>query len=121
MKWLISIIIVLLTAGVLIALPYQPKTTLSWDAPTTNTDGTPLTDLAGYRVYWGTINGTYTANKDVGNILTVNIAQTMGLTPRGNYCFAVTAYDVELNESAYSNEICNNFKKQPNPPMLRMN
>ena len=27
--------------------------TLSWEAPTTNTDGTPLTDLAGYRIYYG--------------------------------------------------------------------
>jgi hypothetical protein len=27
--------------------------TLSWDAPTTNTNGTALTDLAGYRIYYG--------------------------------------------------------------------
>jgi len=27
---------------------------LSWNAPTTNADGTPLTDLAGYHVYLGT-------------------------------------------------------------------
>jgi len=27
--------------------------TISWEAPTTNTDGTPLTDLAGYRIYYG--------------------------------------------------------------------
>jgi hypothetical protein len=27
--------------------------TLSWDAPTSNTNGTPLTDLAGYRIYYG--------------------------------------------------------------------
>lgn len=121
MKWLISIAIVLISAGLLIALPYQPKTTLSWDAPTTNTDGTPLIDLLGYKVYWGIVSGTYTGNKDVGNVTLVNIAQTMAMTPRGNYCFAVTAYDVELNESAYSNEICNNFKKQSNSPVLRMN
>ena len=121
MKWLIAIGIVILTAGVLIALPYQPKTTLTWDAPTTNTDGTPLTDLAGYKVYWGIVSGIYTGNKDVGNVTTVNIAETIALTPRGNYCFAVTAYDVALNESIYSNEICNNFKKQSNAPILRIN
>ena len=28
--------------------------TLSWQAPTTNTDGSALTDLAGYRIYFGT-------------------------------------------------------------------
>ena len=27
--------------------------TISWDAPTTNNNGTPLTDLAGYRIYYG--------------------------------------------------------------------
>jgi hypothetical protein len=27
--------------------------TVSWDAPTTNNNGTPLTDLAGYRIYYG--------------------------------------------------------------------
>jgi hypothetical protein len=26
--------------------------TLTWDAPTTNTDGSPLTDLAGYAIYY---------------------------------------------------------------------
>jgi ABC-type glycerol-3-phosphate transport system substrate-binding protein len=31
--------------------------TLTWDAPTTNVDGTPLTDLAGYKVYYGTSLG----------------------------------------------------------------
>jgi len=28
----------------------------SWTAPTTNADGSPLTDLASYRVYYGTTN-----------------------------------------------------------------
>ena len=27
--------------------------TVSWSPPTTNADGTPLTDLAGYRIYYG--------------------------------------------------------------------
>ena len=27
--------------------------TLSWEAPTANTNGTPLTDLTGYRIYYG--------------------------------------------------------------------
>ncbi len=32
--------------------------TLAWDAPTTNTDGTPLTDLAGYKIYYGPTSGS---------------------------------------------------------------
>jgi hypothetical protein len=31
--------------------PVVTGTTLSWTAPTTNEDGSPLTDLAGYRIY----------------------------------------------------------------------
>jgi hypothetical protein len=32
--------------------------TLSWSAPSTNADGSPLTDLAGYRIYYGTSPAT---------------------------------------------------------------
>ena len=32
----------------------QSTCTVSWTAPTTNADGTPLTDLAAYRIYEGT-------------------------------------------------------------------
>jgi hypothetical protein len=38
-------------------LPSGPGTaTLSWEAPTTTTQGTALTNLAGYRIYYGTHN-----------------------------------------------------------------
>ena len=33
--------------------------TLSWTAPTLNTDGTPLTNLAGYNIYFGPSQGNY--------------------------------------------------------------
>ena len=82
MKWLIGIVIILLSAGLLIALPYQPKTTLMWETPTTNVDGSPLTDLAGFKVYWGTVSGTYFGVKVIGNVITVNISQTIYLTPK---------------------------------------
>jgi List-Bact-rpt repeat protein/fibronectin type III domain protein len=39
-------------------VPANPNTnaklTANWSAPTNNTDGSPLTDLSGYRVYYGT-------------------------------------------------------------------
>ena len=47
--------------------------TLSWDAPTTNADGTPLTDLAGYKVYYGTSSHTYSQNIDVSNVTTYTV------------------------------------------------
>jgi hypothetical protein len=81
---------------------YSGQATLSWDAPTTNADGTPLTDLAGYKVYYGTASGIYSQNKDVGNVTTYTVTNlTDGLT----YYFAVTAYDTSMNESGYSNEV----------------
>ena len=98
MKWLIGISIILLSAGLLIALPYQPKTTLTWNAPTTNIDGSPLTDLAGYKVYHSQASGVYTDidSKDVGNVTSINIQNTIG-NLKGNWCFVATAYYFSLN------------------------
>src|SRR5690606_12603535 len=33
--------------------------TLTWRAPVTNEDGSSLTDLAGYRIYYGSRSGQY--------------------------------------------------------------
>lgn len=77
-------------------------TTLSWNAPTTNADGTALTDLAGYKVYYGTSSGNYSLSVDIGNITGTVISSLES----GNWCFAVTAYDTSGNESAYSAETC---------------
>jgi hypothetical protein len=41
------------TYGLVCNWPGVAIVALTWDAPTTNTDGTPLTDLAGFRVQWG--------------------------------------------------------------------
>ena len=38
---------------------------LSWQAPTTRTDGTPLTNLAGYHIRYGTSSGSY------NNVITI--------------------------------------------------
>lgn len=74
--------------------------TLSWVPPTDNTNGTPLTDLAGYRIHYGT-------NKDSLNQV-INLASTStteyevsGLAP-GTYYFAISAYTTEGTESAES-------------------
>jgi hypothetical protein len=78
---------------------------LAWDAPTTNADGTPLTDLAGYKIYYGTASGTYNSPrspKDVENVTTCTLT---GLIPGQTYFISVTAYDISNNESTYSNEV----------------
>jgi hypothetical protein len=72
--------------------------TLAWSAPTTNVDGTPLTTLAGYKVYYGTTPGVYTSLV-VGN---VNSYQIAGLANGQTYYFTVTAYDTYGVESEFA-------------------
>jgi hypothetical protein len=42
--------------------------TLSWEAPTMNTNGTALTDLAGYRIYYGSSPGELTHTVKISTI-----------------------------------------------------
>lgn len=58
-------------------------------------------DLGGYKVYYGTRSGTYANVLDVGNTTGADISS---LANGYTYYFAVTAYDVSGNESAFSNE-----------------
>lgn len=76
---------------------------LLWEPPTSELDGSPLTDLAGYRVY---ISQTMPLTKTASPWVAVDSATTYtftGLSP-GVYYFAVTAMDLFGNESAFSNE-----------------
>jgi PKD repeat protein len=75
---------------------------LTWTPPTTNANGTPLNDLAGYKVYHGSSSGQYTASVDVGDVTSYTLS---GLTSGRLYYIAVTASDTSGNESAYSDEI----------------
>src|SRR4030042_1896878 len=65
LKLLFSVLLIWLF--LLVGSAFAVDFTLSWDAPTTNADGTPLTDLAGYKVYYGTASGTYGTPINVGN------------------------------------------------------
>jgi len=78
------------------------EASLSWDPPTTNTDGSPLTDLGGFMVYYGTSPGIYEYTTDAGNQLTWNV---INLTEGRVFFFAVSAYDIFGNESGFSNEV----------------
>ena len=86
--------------------------TLSWDAPNSNSDGTPLTDLAGYKIYVSKSPGLYADSIDVGNVLT----KTLTNFCEGTYYFVATAYDTSGNESAYSNEVSKAINIAPAAP-----
>ena len=74
--------------------------TLTWNPPTTNTDGSSLTDLTGYRIYWGTTQGTYP------NSVTVNSpgisSYVVSNLVAGTYFFVVTSLNSAGVESTYS-------------------
>ena len=75
--------------------------TLSWTAPTKNSDGTTLTDLASYVIYYGTSSRNYTIQIPVDMGMTTFVVDN--LTP-GTYYFAVTAINFSDIESGYSAE-----------------
>jgi hypothetical protein len=70
---------------------------LSWAAPTLRSDGTPLTNLAGYRVYYGRAANRFTnivdLNVGVSNHVVDNLAA-------GTWYFAISAIDAAGTESA---------------------
>lgn len=79
------------------------STTLSWTPPTQNVDGTPLTDLAGYRIYYGTTLGSYNNQLVIDNPGVTSVV-VENLTP-GTWYFVSTSVDSEGVESTFSNPL----------------
>lgn len=78
------------------------STTLSWTAPTLNEDGTPLVNLAGYKIYYGTASRNYTNTIQIDSpAITTYVVEN--LTP-GTYYFAATAFNADGIESRFSGE-----------------
>src|SRR3990172_7689128 len=77
LKWLWIPILISLLLILFLGHAFAGDAILSWDAVTTNADGTPITDLAGYRVYFGTSSGIY------GLPITVPVSPTPGITISG--------------------------------------
>lgn len=76
---------------------------LSWVAPVTRVDGTPLSlsQIAGYRVYRGTSSSNLALLSDLKDGSATSYTAT-GLAAATTYYFAVTVYDDRGNESGYS-------------------
>jgi Putative Ig domain len=73
---------------------------LQWVAPTENTNGTPLINLAGYRIYYGTSASAMTQTAQIANP-TINTYLLANLTPATWY-FEVKAYTNANVESSAS-------------------
>ncbi len=118
--FLISLILLI------ISLSYSPvwaeTLMFAWEPPTTRVDGSPITNLAGYRLYWGTSSRNYTnsivvyfcrACPQPSPDITEN--ECLPLQPNTTYYFAVTAFDSDGNESDFSNEVFKTTRSATNP------
>lgn len=74
---------------------------LTWQPPTANSDGSPLTDLTAFKVYWGTAEGSYTHSARISNAAARSYTVT-GLGS-GTWYFVVTALNAAGLESPQSN------------------
>jgi hypothetical protein len=77
--------------------------TLAWNPPTQNADGSPLTNLAGYRIHYGTSSGDYSETIELNSPGVSNYV--IGNLAPGTYYLAMTSVNSANLESAYSAEI----------------
>ena len=76
--------------------------TLLWTPPTQNLDGSPLTNLAGYKLYWGTAPKSYSKSVTIANPgITSYVIENL---QAGTYYFSATAYTTGGTESPLSGE-----------------
>ena len=74
---------------------FSADITMAWDS---NNES----DLAGYKIYYGTSSGNYSHTEDVGNVTEYTIVDLQeGVT----YFFAAKAYNYSGNESSFSEEL----------------
>jgi Putative Ig domain len=86
---------------IVVTAPANGTATLSWTAPAYNANGSPITGLAGYNIYYGTDPSNLTKSIDVAGAATTTFVVT-GLSA-GTYYFAVSAYNSEGVDSSLSN------------------
>ena len=75
---------------------------VNWQAPQENVDGTPLTDLAEFRLFYGTDSRDYTES------VTISGASATTRTikaPLGDYFVAMKSVNADGVESEFSNEV----------------
>src|SRR5260370_26506022 len=80
--------------------PSTGTATLDWMPPTQNTDGSVLSNLAGYTVYYGTSPSDLTQSVKITN--SGLSAYTLSNLPSGTWYFAVTSYSSVGIESTRS-------------------
>ena len=75
---------------------------LSWQPPTENTDGSTLTNLKGYKIYYGTSSGSYDQTVTINNAgISSYVIENL---PAGTYYVAISAVSTNGAESDLSGE-----------------
>ncbi len=100
MRWLLTILMLVCAAAA-----GAEQLTLAWDASAS-------TNVAGYRLYYGTNTRSYQFVTNAGPALT----QSVVLPHRGRWFFAATAFDTNGLESDYSSEV--SWESKPLPPVM---
>jgi hypothetical protein len=108
---ILVLILVPCALGLVPSLSFAAQITLAWYS---NTES----DLAGYRLYYGTASGNYSASIDVGNTTQYTLT---GLQEGLTYYFALKAYDQSNNESGFSSEVAHTMPVPDNPDPLPEN
>jgi hypothetical protein len=121
-KSIIKCLILLTVFGLLFSLyppdSYAGSASISWTAPTTNDDGSPIDGLTGFNVHRSSVKGGPYIKVSTEGVATLSKTVT-GLEP-GTYYFVVTAFNKWAKESKYSNEISRVVDAPtPSPPSCK--
>jgi len=87
-----------------VALPVTRTATLNWTPPTQNMDGSPITNLAGYKVLYGSSPGQYSQALSV-TAATITSVAIEALEAGRTWYFTVKAVNTSGVESDFSNEV----------------
>jgi len=87
--------------GITVSQPSTNTVTVNWSVPTQNTNGTPLVNLAGYSIYYGTSPNNLNQSAQVTNPGVTSYVLT-NLAP-GTWYFEVADYTTSGVESSMSN------------------
>jgi len=85
--------------------PTNKSITLSWSPPTRNSDGSSLTNLAGYTLHYGTASQDYTGSIEITSPTETSYVLSDSNFPPGTYYFAISAYNAQQVSSSLSGEV----------------
>lgn len=121
MKRISLVLLALLCAAPAFAFKFK----VSWKNPSTNTDGTPLTDLSSIEIEWGTCNGSRFGMYKGGAVIATsavgaNMSHTLvGQADAGTTRVCVRAYAINAPgaRSDSSNVAVKQLLPEPNKPV----